>query len=139
MIILHEGWTDHNMALFMPYQVRLEQLLAHWVQRLTLRFAAQGDDSDDTICVIMQPEYRRMTVEVYGRFWSLSDTERIWEIHHEIHHAHLGILTEWIERRLLPLVPVDQEFLTSEYNDRLESAIESLVFTLHNVEHPRHG
>jgi hypothetical protein len=97
-----------------------------WIEEV---FVRQDDppDSNTLASIWFDLEYRRATIGLAPAFWELPTDKRHEALLHEIAHAWVSPLTEWVRRRLLS----DEDELTKErkveFEERAEMATQGLI------------
>lgn len=113
---------------------RMEGVLPFWVNGIRLMYGGPGDDPDVCANVQMLPEYREMAVQVYDSYFGLDLGDRLVVLMHEMCHAMVARVSEWVEDRVLPLIQEQNiqlaQFIAGELSSRVESTVQDLALTL---------
>lgn len=101
-----------------------------WVQSVSVIESSQVDNIYDVCHVILSPQYRGVTLTVHPKWYTFDDSERRRLILHEILHARLGRITDFVDEKLVPeFVPEQlQGFVSKIFDEIVDSTIEEMIY-----------
>jgi hypothetical protein len=110
-------------------------LLPFWAQVVYVcRYHGRPDDS--AAIVHCKPEYRGLRIELYDAFFDCERYDRALRMRHEVIHALLAPMTNFVFQAVLDLFketnPQLHTVLHAEFTARMEAVVQDLALSLEN-------